>query len=364
MKNKSYFKTVVIFALVLVIATSLGFALPAAPCYAQGGYAIDDDDDAGIPHPGFASLSDMTDPSGVLTDTVTIKSPDGLCQLTLDKNTKALNKERERLLGIIMVKTKEPPVPPPNANIIGLVYDLGPTGATFNPSITLTVTYDPANIPEDVAEADLVLAYYDAGTSKWVNLVCVVDPVTNTISAKIKHFTPFAVLDYLRPAAFAASNLSIIPEEVDIGEEVTISTLTTNTGNLAGSYEITLKIDNVAVATRDITLAGGNSQKVTFFTTRDVAGTYTVTIDGLSGTFVVKAAPVVPPPVTPPPVAPPPVTPPPVTPPPVVPPTLINWWLVGGILAGATVISVITWQLVVRQRARLSRKKLIKSKGK
>lgn len=108
MKNKSYFKTVVIFALVLVIATSLGFTLPATLCYAQGGYAIDDDE-AGMPHPGFASLSDMTDPSGVLTNTVTIKSPDGLCQLTLDKNTKALNKAGNRLLGIIMVKTKEPP---------------------------------------------------------------------------------------------------------------------------------------------------------------------------------------------------------------------------------------------------------------
>ncbi len=179
--------------------------------------------------------------------------------------------------------------------------------------------------------------------------------MTNTISAKIKHFTSFAVtiLDYLRPATFAASNLSIIPEEVDIGEEVTISILTTNTGNLAGSYEITLKIDNVAVVTRDVTLAGGNSQKATFFTTKDVAGTYTVTIDGLSGTFVVKAAPV--------------------TPPPVVPPTLINWWLVGGIITGAIVISVVTWQLVLRQRARLSvwgslikgnLKKLKKSKGK
>jgi len=70
--------------------------------------------------------------------------------------------------------------------------------------------------------------------------------------------------------AFTISDLTISPTEVDIGESVTISVLVTNTGDLTDSRRLTLKIDNVVVATRDVTLAGGASETVTFTT---VAGT-------------------------------------------------------------------------------------------
>ncbi len=81
------------------------------------------------------------------------------------------------------------------------------------------------------------------------------------------------------------------PTEVDTGESITISVLITNTGDLTGSYELTLKLDNITVATKDATLAGGASQTVTFTTVKDIAGTYIVNIGGLSGTFTVKPAP-------------------------------------------------------------------------
>ena len=90
------------------------------------------------------------------------------------------------------------------------------------------------------------------------------------------------------PAAFTTSYLSITPTTVDMGEEVTISVLVTNTGDLSGSYEVTLNIDEIAVATKTVTLAGGASERVTFTMTQGIAGTYSVTIDGLSGTFDVK----------------------------------------------------------------------------
>lgn len=93
------------------------------------------------------------------------------------------------------------------------------------------------------------------------------------------------------PAVFTISALNISPTEVDIGKSVTISVLVTNTGGLTASYEVTLKVANVVVATKDVTLAGGASQTITFTTAKDVAGTYTVNVSGLSGTFTVKTAP-------------------------------------------------------------------------
>ncbi|GAI52605.1 unnamed protein product, partial [marine sediment metagenome] len=126
------------------------------------------------------------------------------------------------------------------------------------------------------------------------------------------------------PANFVAINLSVTPTEVDIGQQVTISVVITNIGDLTGSYEVALKIDDVVVATEDVTLAGGASQPVVFSTAREVAGTYTVTIDSLSETFEVKA---LPPPVKP-----------------------INWWLIGGIIAGVIIIGLVIWQVITRRR--------------
>ena len=88
-------------------------------------------------------------------------------------------------------------------------------------------------------------------------------------------------------AVFTSSRLSISPGEVNIGETVTISVLITNTGSAAGSYKVAFKINGVVEATKDITLNVGASEEVTFTTAKDVAGSYSVDVDGLSGSFTV-----------------------------------------------------------------------------
>jgi len=92
------------------------------------------------------------------------------------------------------------------------------------------------------------------------------------------------------PADFTTSDLFITPGEVDIGEEITIGALITNTGNLPGSHEVTFKINDEVIRTEEVTLAGGASQMVSCTTTKDVDGTYVAIVDNLSRTFVVKAA--------------------------------------------------------------------------
>ena len=93
------------------------------------------------------------------------------------------------------------------------------------------------------------------------------------------------------PAAFTVSHLSVSPGEVYIGERVTISVLVTNIGGEDGSYEVTLKLNGVVEATREVTVNPGLSKEVTFTTTRDIAGTYLVDVDGLTGSFTVKEKP-------------------------------------------------------------------------
>ncbi|MDO9580697.1 MAG: CARDB domain-containing protein, partial [Bacteroidales bacterium] len=90
------------------------------------------------------------------------------------------------------------------------------------------------------------------------------------------------------PAAFSISSLTISPSEVYVGEAVTISFSVANTGGQSGSYTVTLKINGVVEATKEVTVAAGKSESVSFTTSKNVAGTYSVDVNGLTGSFIVK----------------------------------------------------------------------------
>ena len=93
------------------------------------------------------------------------------------------------------------------------------------------------------------------------------------------------------PAAFTVSWLTISPSEVNIGQEVTINALITNTGEAGGSYNVTLSIDDVVEAIESIVdLAGGASQEVSFTITREDVGVYLIDVNGTTGTLVVNNA--------------------------------------------------------------------------
>jgi len=386
MKNKCYFKMVLIFALVLVslvTVTSLLFALPAAPSYA-GAYdepAAGGGGGGGIP-PSWNYVGGKVDHLGVFTRDFTVETSDEKCRLMLEEGTKALSRLGNPLASILMVHAKTPPAPPTNANIVGLVYGLRPAGATFDPPITITLDYDENDVPAGVDAANMVLAYWDSTADEWVVLAgSVVDPLTSTISAPVSHFTNFTVISYTSPAAFAASDLTVTPAEVNVGESVAISATVTNTGDLESSYEATLSINGVVVATEEVTLAGKASQEVTFTTAQSVPESYQVTIGELSGIFVVvkpvptptptpTVMPTVTPTITPappttpvptvtpaPPTTPVPTTTPTVTPtvtptttPPSAPVTPLNWWLIGGIIAVVVIVAaLVAWLIIVRR---------------
>jgi len=207
----------------------------------------------------------------------------------------ALDKDGNPLDSLDVSIDKSPPDPPEGAHIIGLPYVFSPEGATFDPPITFTWSYDPDALPEGVAEEDLVLAYYDEDAGEWVELDCVVDTVNNTITASVAHFTTFAIIGSVTPpvvvppapARFTISSLGVSPSELAPGEEVNISVLVANTGGKLGSYIVVLKINGVKEQEKSVTITAGSSQTVTFSVTKEGADTYAVTVDGLIGSFTV-----------------------------------------------------------------------------
>jgi len=123
-----------------------------------------------------------------------ITSADDSTSLLIPEGTVMRNSDGQVLPNyyIGMTESTKFPPPPEDSSIIGLPYDLKPSGATFKPPLVLTFTYNPEDLPEGITEDSLVLAFYD-GTA-WVELECVVDTENNTITALVSHFTEFAII--------------------------------------------------------------------------------------------------------------------------------------------------------------------------
>jgi len=290
---------------------------------------------------GQTSLWGKINSRGVITEPVTAGSFDELLTLTIDKGTTALTRYGTPLRWIGMYDAKGPPSPPEGAYIVSLAYDLQPAGATFDPPATLTYNYDRGHIPDGIDEEDLAMARYDSSIDEWANLDCSIDTEAKIITAKVSRFCPLAVFVCeitLPPAIFEYSALNISPSRVNSGEVVTISILVANTGGEPGRRAVTLEINGKVEATKNVILAAGTSKPISFTAIKNTPGTYSVGVNGLIGSFMVKEKPV--PPIVPAePVVP---APPPAKP--------INWPVLGGVIAGVVVIGLPIF-FVIRRRA-------------
>jgi hypothetical protein len=234
----------------------------------------------------------------------------------------------------------------PSGRVIVLAQDFGPGGATFDPPLTLTLTYDQSAIPAGVSEGSLVIAYWDG--TKWVTLSTSVNADANTVSASISHFTFFAILGTLPPpttaapavpARFDVSKLAVSPVECKPGDTVTITATTVNTGGTEGQYEVVLLVNGAKQDAKTVTLRPGASAEVKFTTT---AGTgpriYVADVNGTQSTFVVQAPATTAPAPSP-------------TPAPA-PASSSTGWLIGGLIAAGLGVIVLLVVLIARKPAR------------
>jgi hypothetical protein len=80
----------------------------------------------------------------------------------------------------------------------------------------------------------------------------------------------------LKPAGFEVISFDILPNPVKVGEETTITLSIENVGEIKDTYTATLVVDGVAGETRDINLAGGATETVSFSLSKDSPGSYNI----------------------------------------------------------------------------------------
>ncbi len=241
--------------------------------------------------PGITSLAPYITSDGLFSLAATAASDDGKAKLSIGRGVLAKATDGSALRSVSIQPVASPPAPPADSQIIGLAYELGPAGATFNPAVTLTLTYDPAKLPAGLDEKNLVMATWDAAAGKWIELPTTVDPVAHTLSVTIGHLSTFAVVAHTRAASFSIADLSISPAEVPGGGQVSIGASVRNTGDLGGTYTVELKVNGQAESKQTVTVGGNAAQPVSFTVVRDTPGSYEVSVGGLSGVFKVAAPP-------------------------------------------------------------------------
>ncbi len=89
-------------------------------------------------------------------------------------------------------------------------------------------------------------------------------------------------------ANFTSSGLTINPSSVNVGGTLTISVQCSNEGSRSGSHTITLMIDGEVEDEKTVTVDPDESTTISFDAPTSEKGTYSVEIDGLTGSYEVK----------------------------------------------------------------------------
>jgi len=146
------------------------------------------------------------DVNGRLIETVDITCANGVLNIHIPVGTVVKDKYGDRLLTLNIDVIEISLISSDDMYFIGPAYILLPEEITFYPSITLTCSYDPDNLPEDIQEEDLFLAAYDKNTGEWIKLECIVDTINHTITAEFSHSITFAVFHTKSKSTLSTDN--------------------------------------------------------------------------------------------------------------------------------------------------------------
>ena len=142
-------------------------------------------------------------------------------------------------------------------------------------SVTLTVN------GEMTASETLTLG---AGETETVSFLLVKD-IPGTYVVAVNGLTRTLVV--LSPAEFEVGSLTIDPPEAAPGEAVIITIHVRNVGDVGGTYEASLVVDDDVIETREVWIAWGMARTLTFVVFPEETGTYNIGVGGQSHTLLV-----------------------------------------------------------------------------
>jgi beta propeller repeat protein len=123
----------------------------------------------------------------VISQATSLMSTDKHATLVLSEGVVAKDVAGNALSSVTLAAISPDQVPSGTAGssvtFAGMAYELGPDGATFSPSISLTFT-----VPQAQWGKEYIVRSYDQITGTWQDLPTTFDPTTGKVTAQIPHF--------------------------------------------------------------------------------------------------------------------------------------------------------------------------------
>jgi hypothetical protein len=141
-----------------------------------------------------ACFDDQIDSSGIVTEDIQVSSPDNLAAIRIAKGVQVLTADNYALKCIEFAMASPAPGVDADHFLLSVPYEIGPSGATFDPPATLLLAYDKGTLPENVNERRLVINWHNLEINSWEPLSSDADPDTGTVSAELSHLSVYAVL--------------------------------------------------------------------------------------------------------------------------------------------------------------------------
>lgn len=300
---------------------------------------------------------------GTLLESYTITALSGQLIVILDKGTRLVTLNGEVPERIEATEAIEVPPLPTGIILVSPVYEISAyvtqeaRALFFSQPVKLVLSYFPEIVNKNTVE--VFAAFYDEQAG-WTKL----EPGNNSISKEgqvttlVSHFTRFAVLARVMPTTlsettpqvsqpvqsapvirtpepvhFQIDSIMIAPDNVILGDIISVHIQVTNTGRLSAEQVLVLKINDLYIDEKIMTLGPGQNSILTFIVTPRKEGSYQIDVNGKTRLFTVDA-----------PIATPSLTPP-------SRPTTVSSWLLTVIIAALSIIGLVFWLILSRMRS-------------
>jgi Tol biopolymer transport system component len=229
------------------------------------------------------------DTSGVVNNTVKLKTADEEATINIARNTRMIDSAGKPLELISAARLALPVHAPAFPKTVIMAYELGPEGAKFDPPLTLTLKYDPRTLPEGVKGNDVTLGYWNG--TQWETIVSTADSTAGIVTSEISHFSQYALLAEVSlnsPANITQFALAVSKDEVNPDEIVTIQAAVKNSGGSPGRYTAILNINGAISDNKETDVQPGKVETISFQVKRTSPGEYIVDVNGQTSRFLVK----------------------------------------------------------------------------
>ncbi len=194
-----------------LVATKAPASPPASssggPPSKDPGSQIVYDPDAPEVYIGSAPLS--TSSTGVVLESVTVRTADGTCAVMIREGITARDGAGKPLGVVTAVGVVPADVPAaPRGVTVAVALDCGPAGASFDPPAILTYTLSADEWARIDRGATVKVIWHDPVTGEWQDVPSTVNPDARTVTAEVSYFSIYAL-------AWTAAEATATPVSVD-----------------------------------------------------------------------------------------------------------------------------------------------------